>query len=771
MKKGFTGAAVVSPLLLATAISASAQESAPGKHGTLEVITVTAQKREQQITDVPMALSAYSGDFLEEIGGTELSKVSAITPGFVIQLQDKFAPGFSIRGITSNDFSAQSELRVAVFQDGVAVTQAPASYGELFDIDRIEVEKGPQSTLHGRSALNGGVSIFHKLPSNELTTEFKAGIGDYNYRHAQGVVNIPISDTLAVRFGALTRERDGFVEDIQTSDTYNALNAEAYRFSASWAPTDDFSFDLVATYDVDDTKGGVPFKSGTFLPLDQQTGEVIGDLDPTSPTSLSTFGEMEDAYFYREIKGVSGTAEYAINDQWSLTSISGYRWFDACESGDMDGTSTNMITFEQCNSGEQLSEELRVNFTSLGIFDGFFGISAFKASNELFMEMGFDERAMALLLGGQLQSFAPEGLTNDEINAMLGPVANYLKAYHADQMINEADIETYDVFADVTAALTDRLELFVGGRITWDDKTVTAQGFTPYGVSSLTGAGLFIQPTVDNAKLTEDNQSQTVTGRAGVRYEISEDLNWYAVYGIGKRPEVLNLNTTGVSEIVPSEKLASIETGLKFKLFDNRLVGDSSVYYYEYDNFQTTATVDGTLTTINAGEADATGFEFQANYLLSEQLSLFGSYGYNKARLRTGAYKGNQFRNSPDHKFSMGVNLQWPVIGGTLALVPMYSWQSEMFFFDDNDKPELQQRVPEAYSDNIVDEFQESFGLLSATLSYTGAEDNWSVSLVGDNLTDEKYIVDAGNTGDSFGIPTFIGGSRRSVRAEFNVNF
>lgn len=123
------------------------------------LIVVTAQKREQEITDVPMAMSAYSGEFLEKIGGSELNRVAELTPGFVIQLQDRFAPGFSIRGITTNDINPESELRVAIFQDGVAVTHATASYGELFDIDRIEVEKGPQSTLHGRSALNGGAEF------------------------------------------------------------------------------------------------------------------------------------------------------------------------------------------------------------------------------------------------------------------------------------------------------------------------------------------------------------------------------------------------------------------------------------------------------------------------------------------------------------------------------------------------------------------------------------------------------------------------------------
>lgn len=145
--------------LSATALAATGEPSNTNTSNITEVIVVTAQKREQEITDVPMAMSAYSGEFLEKIGGSELNRVAELTPGFVMQLQDRFAPGFSIRGITTNDFNPESELRVAIFQDGVAVTHANASYGELFDIDRIEVEKGPQSTLHGRSALNGGAEF------------------------------------------------------------------------------------------------------------------------------------------------------------------------------------------------------------------------------------------------------------------------------------------------------------------------------------------------------------------------------------------------------------------------------------------------------------------------------------------------------------------------------------------------------------------------------------------------------------------------------------
>lgn len=734
-------------------------------------IVVTAQKREQRITDVPMSISAYGADLLEQIGGTELSKISAITPGFVIQLQDKFAPGFSVRGITSNEFSPQAEQRVAVFQDGVAVVQTASAYGELFDIDRIEVEKGPQSTLHGRSALNGGVSIFQKRPTADLGVELKGGLGNYNYVHVQGVANVPVNDTLGVRFGALLRKRDGFVDDSDGSGTYNAVNAQAYRVAASWEPSSDFTFHLIGAYDVDDTKGGVPFKSRTFLPLDQTTGAIVGDLNFWTPTHLDTFGMLPDPYFHREILGLSGTADWRLNDIFSLTSITGYRWFDACQSGDNDGTPTNLIAYHQCNYGEQLSEEMRLNFTGLGIFDGFVGASVFRADNGMTMDMGYDERAMALLLGGTLQKLAPRGLSNAEIDALLGPAANALKAFHLDQQRTTAKITTYDVFADVTAHLSDRLELFAGARATWDKKALTLQGLTPLGVSKLTGRGLLLQPTPGEAVITGSNSSSNLTGRAGLRYKLTPDVSLYAVYGIGKRPEVMQLNPTTPSQIIPAETLKSVEAGVKVRLLDGRLVGDASVFHYDYSNFQTLGLKDGIVATVNAGKADATGFEAQMSYAVAPGISIFGSYGYNHARFRAGLYDGNRFRNSPDHKFAIGGNFEVPVSGGTVGFAPLYSWQSKMFFFEDNDRLDLQQRTPAAYSDRVVDEFQNGFGQLSARLTFKPDDARWSFALVGDNLTDKKYLVDAGNTGDYFGIPTFIAGTRRTLRAEFGFNF
>ncbi|WP_307002518.1 TonB-dependent receptor [Sphingomonas sp. SORGH_AS_0879] len=733
-------------------------------------IVVTAQKREQRISDVPMSITALNAENLELIGGTELSKVSAITPGFVIQLQDKFAPGFSIRGITSNDFQPQAELRVALFQDGVPVTQATASYTELFDIDRIEVERGPQSTLHGRSALNGGVSIYQKRAGDTLGFEGKIAGGNYNYWSAQGVVNLPLSDTLAIRVGALARKRDGFVSDAQFDRTYNAVNAQAYRFAARWTPADDFEMNLIATYDRDDTRGGVPFKSRTFLPLNQTTGAIIGDLNFWTPTHLDTFGTFREPLFTRDIVNISSTMDWRLSDKFSITSISGFRWADALQTGDNDGTPTNMIAYEQNNFGYQVSEELRLNFSDVGPFQGFVGASFFRADNGMDFDLGYDERAMALLLGGTLQTLAPRGLTNAQINAILGPAAAALKPFHIDRQITRAKINTYDIFGDVTADVTARLQVFAGGRVTFDKKEASTQGLLPLGPSRLTGRGLLLQPTPNGAVLTGENDSTTVTGRAGLRYTLARDVNVYAVYGLGKRPEVVQVLNTG-AQIIPAESLESAEAGIKARALGGRLSGDLSVYHYKYSNFQTLGTVNGTIGTINAGKAKATGVEAQLSYTPVNGIRLFGSYGWNKARFENGIYDGNRFRNSPDNKYAIGADFYADLGSGRVSFAPLYSWQSKMFFDDNNDRSDLQVRTPASFSDKVVDEYQGAFGLLSARLSFTGDRDRWSFALVGDNLTDEKFIVDAGNTGDNFGIPTFIAGTRRTYRAEFGVKF
>ncbi|MGC4028431.1 MAG: TonB-dependent receptor [Steroidobacteraceae bacterium] len=764
---------LASTLLALTVQQAIAQEagSQPRDGDELEMIVVTAQKREQNIIDVPLSVTAYDEKFLDKIGATELDKVAAVTPGFNMESQDRFAPAFTIRGVSSNEFAPSGEMRVSVFQDGIPATQTVATYGELFDVNRIEIDRGPQSTLHGRSALNGSVSIFQNranLGRREL--QVQGGIGDYDYRRYAAIANIPLSDNFGIRVGAQHKERDGFVKDTD-GGSFNAINADAYRLAARWLPADGVEVNLVATRDVDDTDSSVPFKSNRILPRDNRTGAVIGDLDFWTPLHLSTFGpNFPDLYFKRYINNVSGTVDLRLNDTFSVTSVTGWRKFNSCQAGDMDGMAAEIIEYNQCGWGKQVSEELRLNFTNLGIFDGFAGVSYVKANNGMSMDMGFDERGIAML--GSIRAREPNGMTNAEINAALGPLANYLKAFHQDSYAGTASVKNWDFFADVTAKLTDTFQVFAGGRSSRGSVDATNRGWLPYGPSNLTGAGIFFQPSPGGVAASVSHDSSLTTGRAGFRWQLAPQVNFYGVYGVGKRPDVASVSTTGVVTVAPAETLKSAEIGLKYAAFGNRLVGSAAVYKQDYRNFQTQAYVGGTVVFQNAGSADAPGIELQNSFRVNGYVTGFVTYAYNKARFKDGPLKGNRPRNSPDNLASLGLDIEIPLsVGGTLDITPVYSWKSKFFMWDDDDRTDLQQRSNAANSDDRVDEFQNAYGLLRLNVGYTSDGGRWSVNLIGDNLLDEKYLLDAGNTGDNFGIPTFIAGSRRNVRAEFAYKF
>jgi outer membrane receptor protein involved in Fe transport len=172
----------------------------------------------------------------------------------------------------------------------------------------------------------------------------------------------------------------------------------------------------------------------------------------------------------------------------------------------------------------------------------------------------------------------------------------------------------------------------------------------------------------------------------------------------------------------------------------------------------------------HAREAKSYGFEGQANFALSPTFDLFATYAYNHSRFENGIYDGNQFRLSPDHAASIGATWRLPTAGGEIEVQPTYTWQSKIFFDDDNDRPDLQTVAGGAIiADLIQDEYQDAYGLLNLRVRYTPNGANWGVEAFGDNILDEKYIKDAGNTGDGLGMPTFIAGRPASYGLTFKL--
>jgi outer membrane receptor protein involved in Fe transport len=810
---------------------------------SVEEIVVTAQKREQKTLDVPIALTAYTGSRLEKMGVTDFATLSAFVPGFLVQDQSPNNPGFMMRGLTSDSTDPTVEPRVSVFQDGVSISKATGSYVELFDVERVEVAKGPQSTLFGRGALIGGVNIIqNKADPSGVHAALKAEAGDYGQRMYEGMVNVPLAEGLAVRVALRSKQRDGYVDNALGGDAFQSQDTFAGRFALHGDLGEAVTADLIYNYQ-HDTPTGTAFKSGGFSPTNPATGQVLASRDPQAAAALASPAGFVGGPLGvdRTVEGLTGIVSWKLGDAFRLTSTSAFRTFDSSETYDPDGLSLPILTGLNRGQGDQTSQEFRLNYDNGGRLTWFAGAGYFGEKGSQQTPLQFDERMGLAVLTGQLNAGAagsglpsstpaPAAYFNNTAftgalmqglvaalsgnrvilsNAQAQAIAANLRPNEQETARLESELKSYDLFADATYRLTDKLEITAGVRYTTDDKTSGFSSSTIGGRSVLGGAigaaqlaasgtptalaqanailgalaspavqsfpasalpnfGLTFQPTANNGDWTYvDHSDSGVTWRLVGRYSFSDAANVYASYARGRRPEVLA--TSGPSApygparfgVVDAETVDSYEVGAKGQFLDNRLRLDGAVFYYDYSNFQTIEQRGTLFVTVNAGKAKAYGFEGQADWAASSFLDLYATYAYNHARFDGGAYDGNHFRLSPDSAASFGASLHFDALGGRFDFRPTYTWRSKIFFDDNNDLAKFQQPPSVFVADNLQNEFQDAYGLLNMRLSYQPAGKPVTLEAFVNNVTDEKYIIDAGNTGDSLGLPTFIAGAPR----------
>src|SRR6476620_4804994 len=272
-------------------------------------IVVTAQLREQRQIDVPFALSAYTGRQLEQLGVQEFEDLARFTPGLQVQNQSPNNPAINIRGITSDSGDAFFEPRISIYQDGVSISKPRGAYVELFDIDRVEVSKGPQSTLYGRGALIGAMNIVQAKP--DLTDTFgmvRGAYGNYNYWLGEAMVNAPLGAGVGLRVAGRYKKRDGYVKNLLGGEDFQSVETGAVRGSVRFKPSQRVTADIIGNYERD-TPSGTAFKSLRFRPTDPVTGAVLGGLGIRDGAALAPGPGFEGGKplgLDRKVWGVSG---------------------------------------------------------------------------------------------------------------------------------------------------------------------------------------------------------------------------------------------------------------------------------------------------------------------------------------------------------------------------------------------------------------------------------------------------------------------------------
>ena len=812
MKFRILSATAVAALGVSGQLSAFADAPDAEDARRLEVVTVTTQKTEQSLIDVPINISVTDQELIDKLGGDDIEDLANFIPGLQVQAQSLNAPTYSLRGVVADGGAP----RVAIFQNGVSIgTPGYATSIAIYDIERVEVVKGPQATLFGQGALIGGINYIQ----NRATTEGNSGKvmlegGDYNAVRGEGYYNFALSDTLAVRVAGQVKRMDGYVPNTANSPDLMGQDTTAVRGAVRWEPTPAFTADLFVNYQ-DDESTGTQFTSGFF--------PVNGVVDPFGPTAMNINPDQvrDKLGNDREIFATTANLEFALNDAWTLTSLTDYRELTSNEAWDSDGAAFNLLQFYQAREGDALSQELRLNYDNGGKLTGFFGANYFDYETRDSLTFSTDEAYAQSLFLPQIAAGA--GATVAQIRGLLMmqgvPGAANIGSFETPFQysvvgllqqgalipLNPAHLEqsrttdartSYDLFGDVTYDVTDRLSLTGGLRYTVNELEASSVGELLRGNAALGGtrnAVTFAPGFLINAALVNNPISASAepdgafTWRLNAAYRVSDSVNTWLSYGRGRRPETLSISGRNVS-VVDAETLDNVEAGMFGRFFDDRLQMTTSVYYGQYENFQTSRfdPINGVFVVENSGNATQYGFEFDGQALITDNVRLLGTYAYNFSEYDDEdsngnplQFAGNRFRMSPENSFSLAADITIPFAEhGTFAITPSYIWKGQQFFEDDNGFDYAADgnggfvRRRETYPDGTpVVEETDAYGLVNLRAGFDSADERWGVYVLGENLLDEEYLIDVGNTGGAFGLHTIIRGKPQMLKAGAYVKF
>ena len=742
------------------------------------VIVVTAQKIEQRAQDVPITISATTGERIEELGVSDLDELSNYVPGLNIQEQSANNPGIVIRGITSDSGSSQQGPRVTLYYNGIDISRSRGSYQSIYDLDRVEVIKGPQATLFGTASAVGAISLVSAKPEPGVSGEIRGSYGNFDQTLLAGHLNAG-SDVIAGRIAFEWRTREGYVENLASSQTEDLYSQDqlGIRGSLRFTPSDDLTVDLTGTYDRQ-RNGGTPFISGTF-PTEAGPATPFGLANlGGSPFSSDALGNGQLG-LVRDVYDVNLTAQYSITDSLTFTTVNGYREFDSAEVFDADGSAAPFLEFAEIAEGWQFSHEGRFAYADT-MWRASFGYNFFTEKGHQTVPFSTEEglflQCLTSLFGAPLIPGIPCVAPDGSVPALgvtgLATGGAAAAIPYSSVFEDRGDNQSYSVFADATFIPADSLELTAGARLLIEQRKSGYVSSVPNSV--LSDAPLIPGQVSTGGQLFEADRSfSAVLPRFNALYRISPAVNVFATVSKGRRSPVVQLGAANGAagtvpnlQLVPEETVWNYEGGLKFS--DRMISGSVGVYYQKYDGFQvsvpqldTVGQPTGTFITQSVGRASNLGVEAELAIDPTDWLQIFGNVGYidggiDESDAISAEFSGARFRLQPEWQAAAGFTIDAPLGNGVrFFATPSITHRSRIFF-----------EVP-----NNRDISQEGVTLINARAGFSFAEERYEIAGFVRNATDENYLLDAGNTGGAFGIPTFIPAEPRFYGIQLTAKF
>ena len=745
-------------------------------------IIVTAQKVEQRATDVPITISAITGERMAEIGVSDLDELSNYIPGLNIQEQSANNPGIVIRGITSDSGSAQQGPRVTLYYNGVDISRSRGSYQAIYDLERVEVIKGPQATLFGTASAVGAISLTSARPKPGFSGALTAGYGNFDQTLVSGFLNAG-NDVIAGRVAFERKTRDGYVENLserQDRDLY-AQNQLGVRASLRYTPTDALTVDLIGTFDRQDN-GGTPFIS-RVLPTNDGPGDPFGRANlGGSPLSEQVLGD-DQLGLKREVYDANLTLSYDFADGWNFTTVNGYREFDSREVFDADGSAAWFLEFGEISKGWQASHEGRFTYSDPH-WRASFGWNGFTEDNYQNVPFSTEEgsflQCLTALQGRPALQGVPcvsatPGVPTAANATALATGGRLTQIPYSSVFENQGRNDSYSVFADTTWIPTPSLELTAGVRVLIEQRKSGYYANVPVPVLpallpaaqrallAAIGIGTSLVPGQVDTRgqtLSKQRSFSAVLPRFNALYRLSDDVNVFATISKGRRSPVVNLTANPNLPVVPEENVWNYEAGLKGST--GIVSGSLGVFYQKYDGFQVSVIQpNGSSLTQSAGTASNLGVEAELSVRPTSWLNIFGNVGWLDGGVDdnedfASTFAGARFRLQPEWQAAAGITINAPLGNGMrFFATPSVTYRSRIFFELPNS---------DALSQGPVT-------LVNARAGLSFADQRFEIAGFLRNALDEDYLLDAGNTGGSFGTPTFIPAEPRFYGAQLTARF
>ena len=763
-----------STILATASLALSVATQAQSGEGLLEEILVTAQKRQQQAIDVPIAIGTFSQRDIINTGALNLQDIDAYIVGFDAGGESFTQQGYRIRGISSPNISTGGDPSVATFYDDAYLPRAATTVA-FADIDRVEVLRGPQGTLFGRNAAAGVVNMIPNAPSDTLEGFARIRAGNYNLMRLEGMINIPVSETFSLRANALANQRDGISENVEPAEFDAAEKGNwAGRIAMRWVPSEATTLQLAV--DVDH--------------FDQSPSMALG----VSPFSLNTnpfsgryANDVIDGEETRDMWGITGKWFQDLNEQWSMTAIANYRDFETSNRQDEDGTADPTRYFDTNNieDSDITYTEVRFNYNTdriNAVMGATYSLEntyqrteanaladsiARLVTQDFNAGFGFDmdhiwnpdDYAVALSAVG-IPVTATEIQESGDfwyefISGALGEPMLFGPSFEGEvwgeYIINEGEFENYGIYADVEYAISDRLSLTAGLRYSEDNKefswlipATTFAALRP-GVSNqiFTDASGDYAAAATTPTIAKDSWSKT-TGRLVATYRLSEQLIAYGSVSTGYKAggfDSLAIKTS--LEPLQPENSEQYEIGLKGDLFDGRLQVQLAVFDLTVDGRQRSVETrppgqDNAIPTVINVDSGVQGVELNVSWLITEDLLFTALSTYREEENQSEEFyyaKGEitQFDRRSDSAGNYTLTLDWrpKLAAGNLLVRGEYIYAENTRDADDaNYNPDFES----------ISGYTDDRRLVNGRIAWSHPEDHWELALWGRNLTDEDRI-------------------------------